>query len=151
MNLSRRDFLLSTGALAIPAACARREREADDARHAWTLPERRPVKAIENLWVPMKDGTRIAMRLWLPEGAEQSPVPVVMEYIPYRKRYGTRAGDSAWADAFVPYGFGFARPDIRGSGDSDGVLLGEYLQQEQDDGVEIIACLAKQQIGRAHV
>ena len=44
----------------------------------------------------------------------------------------------------VPYGFAFARVDIRGSGDSDGVLLGEYLQQEQDDALEVIAWLARQ-------
>lgn len=44
----------------------------------------------------------------------------------------------------MPYGFAFARVDIRGSGDSEGVLLGEYLQQEQDDALEIIAWLASQ-------
>jgi putative CocE/NonD family hydrolase len=96
------------------------------------------------MWIELKDGTRLAMRLWLPADAEVSPVPVVLEYLPYRKRDGVRARDQSWAESFAPYGFGFARVDIRGTGESDGVLLGEYLQQEQDDGVEIIAWLSTQ-------
>ena len=35
-------------------------------------------------------------------------------------------------------------PDIRGSGDSEGLPQDEYVKQEQDDGVEIIAWLARQ-------
>ena len=96
------------------------------------------------MWIVLKDGTRLAMRLWLPADSDHAPVPVVLEYLPYRKRDGVRTRDQSWAESFTPYGFGFARVDIRGTGESDGVLLGEYLQQEQDDGVEIIAWLAKQ-------
>lgn len=121
------------------------------ARSPWSLPSKRPIKAIENVWIDLKDGTRLAMRLWLPTDAERRPVPVVLEYLPYRKRDGVRARDQSWAESFVPYGFGFARVDIRGSGESDGVLLGEYLQQEQDDGVEVIAWLAKQPWCDGHV
>ena len=146
MKLSRRRFLLSTGAaLAVPSmATGCGQQSGGEAGTRWTLPAKRGFKTIENVWVPMRDGTRLAMRLWIPDGADAAPVPVVMEYIPYRKRDGTRPGDTAWAEQFVPYGFAFARPDIRGSGDSEGVLLGEYLRQEQDDGVEIIEWLAKQ-------
>jgi hypothetical protein len=36
------------------------------------------------------------------------------------------------------------RVDIRGSGDSDGVLTDEYLQLEQDDALEVIAWIARQ-------
>jgi uncharacterized protein len=99
---------------------------------------------IENEWITLKDGTRLAARMWIPLHADVSPVPVVWEYLPYRKRDAERQRDTGWAEAFVPYGFAFARVDIRGSGDSDGVLLGEYLQQEQDDAVEVIAWLARQ-------
>ncbi len=111
---------------------------------AWRLPEKRPFRSIENEWIALKDGTRLAARIWMPVGAEKSAVPVVWEYIPYRKRDFERHRDTAWAEAFVPYGFAFVRVDIRGSGDSDGVLLGEYLQQEQDDALEVIAWLARQ-------
>jgi putative CocE/NonD family hydrolase len=147
---SRREFLrvtaalgtaaVGTGVFGTPARCT----AAAAARGPWTLPPQRPIKAIENMWIELEDGTRLAMRLWLPADADVSPVPVVLEYLPYRKRDGVRARDQSWAESFTPYGFGFARVDIRGTGESDGVLLGEYLQQEQDDGVEIIAWLSKQ-------
>jgi hypothetical protein len=111
---------------------------------AWKLPEKRAFRCIENEWITLKDGTRLAARMWIPAGAQTAPVPVVWEYLPYRKRDSERHRDTGWAEAFVPYGFAFVRVDIRGSGDSDGVLLGEYLQQEQDDAVEVIAWLARQ-------
>ena len=58
-----------------------------------------PVHVIENLWIPMPDGARLAARMWLPEDAEQRPVPAIVEYIPYRKRDGT-----AWRDGIMqPY------------------------------------------------
>jgi predicted acyl esterase len=44
----------------------------------------RKVADIENVWITMPDGCRLAARLWLPEGAEQKPVPAILEYIPYR-------------------------------------------------------------------
>jgi putative CocE/NonD family hydrolase len=141
--VSRRIFLVgSAGAFASATvggapAVSRNGRE-------WQLPEKRPFRRIENEWIALKDGTRLAARMWIPVGAEHSPVPVVWEYLPYRKRDFERHRDTGWAEAFVPYGFAFVRVDIRGTGDSDGVLLGEYLQQEQDDAVEVIAWLARQ-------
>ena len=92
----------------------------------------------------MSDGRRLAARLWLPVDAERDPVPAILEYIPYRRRDGTRPRDEethAWVAA---QGYACARVDIAGSGDSDGLLLDEYLQQEQDDAIEIIAWLAAQ-------
>lgn len=49
------------------------------------------VREIENIFIPMRDGKRLAARIWLPETAESSPLPAIMEYIPYRKRDITRA------------------------------------------------------------
>jgi uncharacterized protein len=140
---SRRDFLVASTAM-IVAASGRGQSTAAHSEPPWTLPERRAIKTIENVWIRLRDRTRLAMRLWMPEDAERVPVPAVLEYLPYRKRDGTRLDDQSWADAFAPYGFAFARVDIRGSGDSDGVLLDEYLQQEQDDALEVIAWLARQ-------
>ncbi len=142
MEFSRRDFLAAAGASL--AAGAGIGAEAQTLPDRWKLPEKQPFKTIENIWIPMSDGAKLGLRLWLPESAEHTPVPVVWEYIPYRKRDLERHRDTSWAESFAPYGFAFARVDIRGSGDSDGVLLGEYLQQEQDDGLEVIAWLARQ-------
>ncbi len=143
LELSRREFLLASGAsLAFVSAPGF---GADGGpRTPWNLPEKRPIKTLENVWIPLKDGRRLAMRIWMPLDAEREPVPVVLEYLPYRKRDLTRRRDQPWGDAFSPYGFAFARVDIRGTGESDGVLLGEYLQQEQDDALEVIAWLARQ-------
>lgn len=145
MSVSRRNFLVNSGAVIAGAAVIGPPVFSSPKVHGdWKLPEKRPFRSIENEWIALKDGTRLAARMWLPAGAETSPVPVVWEYLPYRKRDSERHRDTGWAEAFVPYGFAFVRVDIRGSGDSDGVLLGEYLQQEQDDAVEVIAWLARQ-------
>ena len=45
---------------------------------------------------------------------------------------------------FAGHGYAAVRVDMRGSGDSDGMLLDEYLPQEQADAVEVIAWLAAQ-------
>ena len=45
---------------------------------------------------------------------------------------------------FAGHGYAAVRLDLRGSGDSDGVLLDEYLVQEQDDAVEAIRWIAAQ-------
>jgi putative CocE/NonD family hydrolase len=102
------------------------------------------VRQIEHCWIPMTDGVRLAARLWMPEDAEANPVPAILEYIPYRKRDGVRLRDETMHPYFAGHGYACIRVDIRGSGDSEGVLTDEYLQQELDDGVEIIEWLALQ-------
>ena len=53
----------------------------------------RPVREIENCWIPLADGCRLAARIWVPEDAERDPVPAILEYLPYRKRDGTAVRD----------------------------------------------------------
>jgi len=102
------------------------------------------VREIENLWIPLSDGTRLATRLWLPDDAERQPVPALLEYLPYRKRDGTAERDSLTHPWLAAHGYAAVRVDIRGSGESDGLLTDEYSAQELDDGVEVIAWLAAQ-------
>jgi putative CocE/NonD family hydrolase len=102
------------------------------------------IREIENIWIPMPDGARLAARLWLPEGAEAHPVPAVLEYIPYRKDDGTAARDADRHAYFAGHGYACARVDLRGAGDSDGILYDEYLKQEQDDALEVLRWLASQ-------
>ncbi len=104
----------------------------------------RPVREIRNLWIPMSDGTRLAARVWLPEDAERVPVPGVLEYIPYRKNDLTSIRDVPHYRYIAGHGYACVRVDLRGSGESEGVLRDEYLQQELDDGVEIIRWMASQ-------
>ncbi len=100
------------------------------------------VREIEHAWIPMSDGCRLAARLWLPDTAERSPA--VVEYIPYGKRIGTRDRDEAMHRWFAGHGIVAVRIDLRGSGESEGVLHDEYLPVEQEDGVEAIRWLAAQ-------
>ena len=102
------------------------------------------VHVIENCWIPMSDGCRLAARIWLPADTETTPVPAILEYIPYRKRDFTRARDEPMHHYFAGHGYAAVRVDLRGSGDSDGFLLDEYLQQEQDDALEVIRWIAQQ-------
>ncbi|WP_333814352.1 CocE/NonD family hydrolase [Tabrizicola sp.] len=104
----------------------------------------RTVQAIENFWIPMPDGTRLAARMWLPEDAKADPVPAIIEYIPYRKRDFMRLRDESMHPWFAAQGYAAIRIDMRGSGESDGVMPDEYLAQEQQDGVDAIAWIAAQ-------
>ncbi len=109
---------------------------------AQDLPNR--VRVIEHVRIQMPDGIQLAARIWLPENANAAPVPAILEYIPYRRRDSTRARDNVMHGWFAGHGYACARVDIRGSGDSGGVLTDEYLQSELDDGCTVIDWLAKQ-------
>ena len=92
----------------------------------------------------MSDGCKLAARIWLPEDAEDDPVPAILEYIPYRKNDLTAARDVQHHPYIAGHGYACVRVDLRGSGESDGVLADEYLQQELDDGKEVIRWLSEQ-------
>jgi uncharacterized protein len=96
------------------------------------------------IWIPLSDGCRLAARVWLPEDAGSRPAPAILEAIPYRRSDGTLEGDDPRYVWWAERGFAGVRVDIRGSGDSDGLLYDEYLPQEQDDAVEVIAWIARQ-------
>ena len=104
----------------------------------------RPIREIENCWIPMPDGARLAARVWLPIDAETDPVPAILEYLPYRKRDFTRARDEPMHSYVAGHGYATVRVDIRGSGDSDGVLTDEYSATEHQDALAVIAWLATQ-------
>ncbi len=96
------------------------------------------------MWIPLSDGVRLSARIWLPEDAEDAPVPALLEYLPYRKNDVTAARDAVRHPYLAGHGYASVRVDVRGSGDSDGLLLDEYLPQEQLDAVEVIEWLAAQ-------
>jgi predicted acyl esterase len=102
------------------------------------------VREIENTWLHLSDGTRVAARVWLPAEAENDSVPAVVEYLPYRKVDGTAVRDSQRQPYLAGHGYAAVRVDMRGTGESDGVLTDEYTQQEQDDALEILAWVREQ-------
>ncbi|MGR3837146.1 MAG: CocE/NonD family hydrolase [Cognatishimia sp.] len=102
------------------------------------------IEDIETHWFEMPDGTRLAARVWLPEGARDAPVPAILEYIPYRRRDRTRLRDESMHPRFATAGYASIRVDMRGSGDSDGVMLDEYSHQEIQDGHDLVQAIAAQ-------
>ncbi|WP_454684801.1 CocE/NonD family hydrolase [Ancylobacter moscoviensis] len=101
------------------------------------------VECHRNVWIPMPDGVRLAARLWLPAGHD-GPVPAIVEYIPYRKSDGMSARDARVHPFFAGHGYAAVRIDIRGSGDSEGLLADEYTPQEQADALAALEWIAAQ-------
>lgn len=98
----------------------------------------------EETWITMADGCRLGVRIWRPVDAEHHPVPAILEYLPYRKRDLTAVRDAQMHPYWAGHGYAGVRVDLRGSGESDGVLTDEYLPQELEDGVEVLRWLGEQ-------
>ncbi len=105
-----------------------------------------PHRVVEtpDMGIVLLDGCRLSARVWMPEGALAAPVPAVLEYIPYRKRDGTAARDAMMHPYVAGHGYACVRVDMRGNGDSDGLMGDEYSIQELADGCEVIEWLAEQ-------
>ena len=101
-------------------------------------------KILENEWIPLSDGRRLAARIWMPEKAKKKPVPAILEYLPYRKRDGTAQRDDSTYPAFARAGYAGVRVDISGTGESDGDWDDEYSSRELADGCEAIEWIANQ-------
>jgi uncharacterized protein len=101
---------------------------------------------MENAWIPMKDGIRLSVTLYMPDGGKGGEkFPAVLEYHPYRKDDATASRDYPIYSYFTRRGYVCARIDIRGFGASEGVPTDrEYSEQEQLDGLQIISWLAHQ-------
>lgn len=102
------------------------------------------VREDEHVWIPLADGTKLAARIWRPVSSDDEPVPAVVEYIPYRKRDLTALRDSIHHPYMAGHGYACVRVDLRGTGESEGVLTDEYLEQELVDGEQVLAWIAEQ-------
>ncbi|MEM7030971.1 MAG: CocE/NonD family hydrolase [Chloroflexota bacterium] len=104
----------------------------------------REMTTIEHTWITLADGTKLAARIWLPKDAEQNPVPALLEYLPYRKNDMTAWRDSIRHPYLAGHGYAAVRVDMRGNGDSDGLMFDEYTPQELADALEVLAWLEAQ-------
>ena len=102
------------------------------------------VREIEHCWIPLVDGTRLAARLWLPAATALAPAPAIFEYIPYRKSDISRLRDEGNLGYFAGKGYATLRVDMRGSGDSEGVMPDMYAPAELDDALQVIDWIARQ-------
>ena len=101
---------------------ARRRRTRRERRRARC---RAAVREIEHCWIPLPDGCRLAARIWLPEDADGvagagdprvHPVP--------QARPHARARRADAPTTSPGHGYAAVRVDVRGTGDSDGLLDG---------------------------
>ena len=104
----------------------------------------RKVVEIPDMGIVMPDGCRLSARIWMPEDATDNPVPAILEHLPYRKRDGTIFRDQLTHPYFAGHGYASIRVDMRGNGDSEGLMDDEYSEQELQDACDVIAWAAAQ-------
>ncbi len=123
---------------------------------AWTLPPSRyaATRAVEfrqpkvplSCYVTMRDGCRIAVDAWLPEGAAPGArFPTVMILTPYYRRFKLAEGGSGdeipnagkFVRYLVPRGYAVVVVDIRGTGASFGTRDAFRSPREREDSREL--------------
>lgn len=104
----------------------------------------REVTEHADMGIVMSDGTRLSARVWMPEDAEDNPVPAILEHLPYRKRDGTIVRDQFSHPWMAGHGYCCIRTDMRGTGDSEGLHDDEYSPQELQDACDVITWAAAQ-------
>jgi len=102
------------------------------------------VEITEHTWIEMSDGVKLSAKLWQPQNIDRKTKGAILEYLPYRKDEFTALRDEIRHKYFAGCGYTSIRVDIRGTGDSEGIIEDEYPKQEQDDALEIISWIEKQ-------
>ena len=133
----------------------------DDTSKAWKVPpsqymaKRPPEYALPkqpfSCYVTMRDGVRIAVDVYLPQGAPTTKFPAIVVATPYYRRFKT-AGPVAeytpmafrYRDAFVPRGYAMVVVDVRGTGASFGNRDSFRSPKERDDFAEIAQWIVEQ-------
>ena len=102
------------------------------------------VTVHDDMRIPVRDGITLSARVWMPLGAKRTPLPAILEMLPYRKRDGTAARDATTHAQFSQQGYVCLRVDLRGCGESEGLFDDEYSEQELSDIEDVIAWIAAQ-------
>ena len=114
------------------------------------------VELHEDVWLTLRDGTRMCTDVYLPKGAGK--VPALVSWSAYSKEmqglkrgaippeslvfdHSLEAGD---IDYFVSRGYAYIIPDPRGIGKSEGEWYGTYNPQEHLDTYDLIEWCAQQ-------
>src|SRR3954452_3208810 len=98
------------------------------------------VRVVRHVQIPMSDGVNIEAHMFMPDAPGR--FPAVFDYYPYRKDDLSPPG--RYHHYLAQHGFVAFRLDVRGTGGSGGIATDESSPQEQLDGVEAIAWMAKQ-------
>ncbi len=101
-------------------------------------------EVVPHEWIVLSDGIRLSVKLWKPLArCEDEHFPVILEAIPYRKDDISLYDDSVRMEYFAGHGYICARLDLRGSGNSEGILVDEYTMREQCDLLEVVEWLSR--------
>jgi len=115
------------------------------------------VKQIKDVYMTLRDGVKLCVDVYLPEGSKKCPG--LVSWSAYSKTmqnikrgaippesllfdHSLEAGD---IDYFVSRGYAFIIPDPRGIGKSEGTFYGVYNPQEQQDIYDMIEWAAIQE------
>jgi putative CocE/NonD family hydrolase len=105
------------------------------------------VRVFRDVLIPMGDGVHLAADVYAPAHmndllAPGRGLPVVLEYIPYRK--DDLAAGGRFYEPLVAADYLVVRVDVRGTGSSSGISTDEYLVRETRDGYETVEWIADQ-------
>lgn len=122
---------------------------------AWwdTLPAQRPVAtswSYTSQYVPMRDGVRLAVDTYLPDGVER-PLATIVEQTRYRRQLlfrdparNARPVPPSGLAAFVRAGYAVVVVDVRGTGASFGHRTTEFSPAEVRDGWDVLDWIVAQ-------
>ncbi len=102
------------------------------------------IEDLPDIGIEMPDGCRLSAREWCPRDAIEALIPAIQEFLPYRKRDGTSARDALTHPWFAQRGSACIGVDMRGNGDSAGLMEDECTHQELDNAVATIQWVAQQ-------
>lgn len=106
-------------------------------------------------YVPVTDGTRLAVDVYLPHLSDQAapgPFPTVLILTPYYRRFKMKRGsiseptpgNARYRDLFVPRGYAVVVVDVRGTGASFGSREGFRAPRERNDFYDITEWICSQ-------
>lgn len=106
----------------------------------------------QSLYVTMPDGCRLAVDVYLPQGAAASQTfPTIAIFTPYYRRFVTAAPGvecspncGRYRDYFVPRGYAVVVVDVRGTGASFGTRDALRSPKERDDYYQIAEWIVAQ-------
>jgi len=132
---------------------------------AWQVPPERYLEChpprfgrsfdLSSCYVTVRDGTRIALDVYLPDGRRQDArLPTIVVFTPYYRRFALTEGApdtveaapnaAPYRDAFLPHGYALVVVDTRGAGASFGTRDGFRSPIERDDYYDVVDWLIGQ-------
>ena len=136
---SRRKFLLGAGAAAMQllSGHADAQQQGVNLNDLAQMPKLKEPMVPKTFMVPMRDGVKLALDVYLPKG--DGPWPVILERTPYSRRQPFMY---QIFNFYPEAGFALAVQDCRGRFDSEGAY--KPWSNDMEDGYYTVECLATQ-------